>query len=86
MGYIHLYFSKCEKKLDALFNENEISAFHDPEIIEGISKIWKYRNDVVHGEYFDHIDKNLVTIHIYIMFMIYALVKYNTSMSVNKNS
>ena len=74
------------KKLDALFNENEISAFHDPEIIEGISKIWKYRNDVVHGEYFDHIDKNLVTIHIYIMFMIYALVKYNTSMSVNKNS
>ena len=80
-------FPPMQKKLDALFNKNEISAFPDPEIIEGVSKIWKYRNNVVHGEYFDHIDKNLVTIHMYIMVMIYALVKYNTAtISTNKNS
>ena len=79
-------FPTMQKKLDALFNENQISAFHDPEIIKGVSKIWKYRNDVVHGEYFDHIDKNLVTIHMYIMVMIYVLVKYNADISANKNS
>ena len=65
-------------KLSSLFPKQNL--LFDPDVIDGLKKTWEHRNVAAHGDDFDYIDKNLVTMDMYLLFMIYVIVKQNINM------
>ena len=65
-------------KLSSLFPKQNL--LFDPDVIDGLKKTWEHRNVAAHGDDFDYIDKNLVTVYMYLLFMIYVIVKQNINM------